>query len=130
MVLESRTPSGNRMACKSHVPSNQMVPEAPLALASPPPDIPVQELDTRGHGLDYTFIKEPDGSLKCRLCHKIAREPWQHGKCGKLFCKKCIDEQEKEAPCPACKTEDPQYFEDSRSKFIRITSLNQTQGRL
>ena len=67
-------------------------------------------------GYDYTFISEPDDSLKCLLCLVVARDPWQHGKCGRLFCHECIMEYGKDKPCPNCRMEQPLYFEDYRSK--------------
>ena len=40
---------------------------------------------------DYMFTSEPDDALKCLICRSVAKDPWQHGKCGRLFCKACID---------------------------------------
>jgi hypothetical protein len=67
---------------------------------------------------DYRFIDEPPDALKCPVCLGIVTEPWQHGKCGRLFCKKCIDEYGKSKPCPFCKREQPQYFEDTKSRLL------------
>ncbi len=44
-------------------------------------------------GYDYKFIEEPADSLKCLICLLVVREPQQHGGCGKLFCKVCIDKR-------------------------------------
>ena len=68
---------------------------------------------------DYSFITEPDDSLKCSICLGIAKgQPMQHGAsgCGKLFCKECI-EKNGNNPCPMCKGICVKYFEDVRSKF-------------
>ena len=66
---------------------------------------------------DYMFTSEPDDALKCLICLSVAKDPWQHGKCGRLFCKNCIDKNGKSKPCPNCRMEQPQYFEDTRSKY-------------
>ena len=63
----------------------------------------------------YNLIDEPAEDLKCLVCEGVALQPWQHGKCGRLFCKQCLEDYGKDKPCPECKTE-PQYFEDSRSE--------------
>ena len=66
---------------------------------------------------DYKFITEPDDDLKCLICLSVAKDPWQHGKCGILLCKECIDKNGKRKPCPNCRMEQPLYFEDTRSKY-------------
>lgn len=66
----------------------------------------------------YTFLSEPDDSLRCLICLGVAVEPWQHSKCGRLFCKTCLDVYKRNRPCPNCREERPQYFEDNKSKFI------------
>ena len=65
---------------------------------------------------DYKFITEPD-DLKCLICMSVAKDPRQHGKCGRLFCKECIDKYGEGNPCPNCRMKKPQYFEDARSKY-------------
>ena len=66
----------------------------------------------------YQFVSEPDDALKCLICLEVAEEPWQHGKCGRLFCKKCLDKHGKNKPCPNCRREGPQYLEDGKSIFM------------
>ena len=70
---------------------------------------------------DYKFITEPDDALKCLICLSVAKDPHQHGKCGRLFCKECIDKNGEGKPCPYCRMEHPQYFEDTRSKYSNST---------
>jgi hypothetical protein len=65
----------------------------------------------------YSLLSEPDDALKCLICLEVAEEPWQHGKCGRLFCEECINKYGKGKPCPNCKREQPQYFEDNKSKY-------------
>lgn len=64
----------------------------------------------------YKFISEPPDSLKCLICLDVAEEPWQHAKCGRLFCRKCIEDYGKTKLCPFCRNKKPQYFEDNKSK--------------
>ena len=68
--------------------------------------------------MQYSFLREPDDSLRCLICLEVAEKPWQHayGKCGRLFCEKCLQNYGKHKPCPNCRGEQPQYFEDYRSK--------------
>ncbi len=75
--------------------------------------------------LEYNFILEPDEALKCSICLEVARgQPMQHGgACGRLFCKECI-EKHGNKPCPICRGENPQYFEDTRSEFkMKLQSM-------
>ena len=65
----------------------------------------------------YKFVSEPEDDLLCLICLEVAEEPWQHADCGRLLCKKCLDKLGKNKPCPNCRKEQPQYFNDSRSKF-------------
>ena len=54
-------------------------------------------------GYDYQFVEEPD-SLKCLICLLVARDPQQHGGCGKLFCQSCIAAyQTQRDDCPHCR---------------------------
>ena len=65
----------------------------------------------------FMFVSEQDDALKCLICMEVAEEPRQHEKCGRLFCRKCLDRHEKDKPCPYCRAEQPQYFIDARSKY-------------
>ena len=70
-----------------------------------------------GSGTVYKFTEEPDSSLQCVVCLEIAEDPWQHSKCGRLLCKECLEKYGIDKPCPNCRREQPQYFEDNRSKW-------------
>ena len=63
----------------------------------------------------YQFVSEPDDALKCLICLEVAEEPWQHGKCGRLFCEKCLEDHGKKKPCRACQ-DTPEYFKDNRGR--------------
>ncbi len=55
-------------------------------------------------GYDYKFIEEPADYLKCLICLLVVRKPQQHGGCGKLFCKVCIDKHKTISnACPHCR---------------------------
>lgn len=73
-------------------------------------------------GYDLEFLSEPPEALKCLICLTIAREPWQHVICGKLFCKDCLEKHKKENDqvCPHCRNEDTRYFPDAKSKCDTI----------
>ena len=68
-----------------------------------------------GRVYQYNFLAEPNNSLVCGICLEVAEEPRQHEKCGRLFCKKCLEKHGRQKPCPNCRREHPQYFEDNRS---------------
>ena len=68
-------------------------------------------------GYNCNFVSEPDDALKCLICSAVARKPWQHGKCGRLFCKTCLNEYGKDKPCPDCGKK-PKYTKDTKSKSI------------
>ena len=63
----------------------------------------------------FNFIAEPDSALQCVICLDVAEDPRQHEKCGRLFCKECLEEYGRYKPCPNCRRERPQYFEDNKS---------------
>ena len=67
---------------------------------------------------DFRFLSEPPDALKCPICLGIAMEPRQHGECGRLFCKKCIEDYGRSKPCPYCKRSEPKYFEDTKSRLF------------
>ena len=71
-------------------------------------------------GYDCNFVSEPDDALKCLICLAVARDPRQHGECGRLFCEKCLNEHGKWEPCPNCRVEQPQYLKDTRSKCGKV----------
>ena len=68
--------------------------------------------------IGYNFISDPDSALLCVICLEAAEEPWQHGKCGRLLCEECLEELGRDKPCPNCRMEQPQYFEDNKSEAI------------
>ena len=70
----------------------------------------------------YKFIHPPSDVLGCVIClDEVASDPWQHDKCGKLFCKKCLKEYGGKKPCPHCRKDQPRYFEDTRGKRLLET---------
>ena len=73
---------------------------------------------TSKSGVVFNFVSEPDDALKCLICLEVANDPRQHEKCGRLFCKKCLDRHGYTKPCPNCRAEQPQYFVDTRGKAI------------
>jgi len=76
-----------------------------------------EDSSENGGGYDLDFLREPPDSLKCLICYSASCEPWQHGLCGRLFCKKCLSKYEKSSSqCPYCKDDNPQYFMDNKSE--------------
>ena len=68
---------------------------------------------------DYKFVGEPAHDLRCLIClAQVAQDPLQHEKCGKLFCKECIERYGKDKPCPNCRTSGSQFYLDNKSKWL------------
>ena len=72
------------------------------------------------------YLSEPPESLKCVICLEVAKDPWQHNKCGRLFCDECLEEHGKGEDCPVCrrkiKSPESQYFKDVKSKYEALYS--------
>ena len=64
----------------------------------------------------YSFISEPDVSFLCCICLELASQPKQCEDCGMLFCTKCIEKTRRKL-CPNCRTVNPRYFKDVKSKL-------------
>ena len=69
-------------------------------------------------------MSKPDDALKCLICLAVARDPWQHGECGKLFCEKCLNKHGKDKPCPNCRMKQPMYMVDTKSKSVVLNHMN------
>ena len=68
----------------------------------------------------YQYVGEPGRGLECVICLEVAEDPWQHGQCGRLLCKECLDKLGKDTPCPNCREENPQFFQDNKSELSYI----------
>ena len=69
-------------------------------------------------GLDCDFVEDPPDSLKCLICMLVVKDPWQHGECGRVYCRICIQEfMRVKNMCPNCRQENPSLFKDGRSEF-------------
>ena len=67
-------------------------------------------------GYDCKFVEVPPVALKCLICLSVARDPQQHGDCGKVFCNSCITEHKKISnDCPHCRQQ-LTTFNDGKSK--------------
>jgi len=77
---------------------------------------------------DVEYLEQPEGSLCCGICLGVAREPWQHGDCGQLFCTSCLECHQKLSEvdkCPLCRMDGPQYFRDNRSKSEIVSMVSE-----
>ena len=72
----------------------------------------------------FNFVSEPDDALICPICLEVADDPRQHQRCGRLFCRKCLDKYGRYRPCPCCRTVKPLYFADTKSKRYIITGVD------
>ena len=70
----------------------------------------------------YNFACKPDAVLFCAVCLELASQPKQCEHCGKLFCTKCIEKSGRK-PCPNCRTYNPRYFDDTKSKLCSLVLL-------
>ena len=70
-------------------------------------------------GFECDFVERPPKHFqsKCPKCLHTLREPYQTTCCGFGYCKSCIEELKSEnTPCPSCKAESFECFEDKRLK--------------
>lgn len=70
----------------------------------------------------YKFISDLQEELKCGICDQAATAPLQHGSCGRIFCKKCLETYVKGKlcpPCPFCFQTYPVFFSDMRGEVLR-----------
>ena len=67
---------------------------------------------------DYPLSSEPDDDLKCLICLQVAQDPLQHESCGKLFCRKCLEEYGRYKPCPNCRQGFASFYKDTRSMLV------------
>ena len=72
---------------------------------------------SNGKTKSYNFLSEPNACLLCSICLELTSQPKQCEDCGKLFCSECIEKNGRK-PCPNCRTDNPKYFRDARSKLI------------
>ena len=69
-------------------------------------------------GYDYQFVEEPPHELKCVICLAVARQPQQHGECGKLFCNSCLTQHRQLSnKCPNCDLQLITFF-DGKSEYM------------
>lgn len=72
-------------------------------------------------GYDCKFVEKPPTVVQseCPVCLQILREPYQVDCCGYAFCQVCIHRVKvNNQPCPCCKAEKFNKFEDKRLKQI------------
>ena len=72
-----------------------------------------------GGGYDCEFVEKPPKIVQseCPVCLQILREPYQADCCGYAFCRVCIEQvKASNKPCPCCKAETFDKFEDKRLK--------------
>ena len=68
-------------------------------------------------GYDHQFVEPPPDDLLCLIYLCVARDPQQINRCGKLFCKGCLEEHKKNSTvCPQCRKV-INSFADKRSKY-------------
>lgn len=86
-------------------------------------------------GYDCEFVEKPPKIVQsdCPVCLQIIREPHQADCCGYAFCRVCIERvKAANKPCPCCKAEKFDKFEDKRLKRIlygfKVFCINKIQG--
>ena len=86
-------------------------------------------------GYNCEFVEKPPKIVQsgCPICLQIIREPHQADCCGYAFCRVCIKRvKADDKPCPCCKAEKFDKFEDKRLKQIlykfKVYCANKEQG--
>lgn len=84
---------------------------------------------------DCEFVETPPQSVQteCPVCLSVLRNPYQATCCGYSFCKPCIEKVKSDhAPCPCCKAEDFDTFEDKRLRrslyAFKVRCTNKKNG--
>jgi len=70
---------------------------------------------------DYDFVGQPSDDLVCPICQSVAKHPLQHGGCGKLFCKQCLEEYGRDKPCPNCRKTGLPFYKDIRRESLQYS---------
>ena len=86
-------------------------------------------------GFDCEFVEKPPKAIQseCPVCLLVLRKPYQATCCGFGFCSVCIERVRADnKPCPCCKEESFDCFEDKRLKRslneYRVHCTNKKQG--
>ena len=86
-------------------------------------------------GYECEFVEKPPTVVQseCPVCLQILREPYQTNCCGYAFCQVCIERVKADnTPCPCCKAEKFDKFEDKRLKRtlyeFKVYCINKPQG--
>jgi len=74
-------------------------------------------------GYDCYFLSKPDDTLRCMICLGVAREPYQHAVCGKLFCKECIESLLTDDCCPNCRRAGAPFYPDIKSELAYLEEI-------
>ena len=84
---------------------------------------------------DCEFIDPPPESMQteCPVCLSVLQDPYQVDCCGYRFCRLCIEQVvDEEAPCPCCKSEEFDTYEDRRLRRslggLKVCCSNKKRG--
>ena len=84
---------------------------------------------------DCEFVDPSPQAIQtdCPVCLSVLRDPYQATCCGYSFCKVCIEQViGDETPCPCCKAEDFDVFEDKRLRrslyALKVRCSNNKHG--
>ena len=78
----------------------------------------LSKVQVRGGFDNNYFVEEPPQGLKCIICQAVARQPQQHGECGKLFCTSCLTQYRLTSnKCPNCELQLQTFFDGKSKSF-------------
>ena len=86
-------------------------------------------------GYDCNFIEDPPDELVCQICTLVAQHPYQSTCCGRVYCKRCIEEYRRKQEeltgdrkfnCPNCRRRANTFHDKRGSRNIKCLKVKCT----
>ena len=83
-------------------------------------------------GYDCNFIEDPPDELVCQICTLVAQHPYQSTCCGRVYCKRCIDDYRRKHEeltgnrkfnCPNCRRRANTFHDKRGSRNIKCLKV-------
>ena len=98
---------------------------------NPPATAPAHACPNSG-GYDCNFIEDPPDELVCQICTLVAQHPYQSTCCGRVYCKRCIDDYRRKYEeltgnrkfnCPNCRRRANTFHDKRGSRNIKCLKV-------
>ena len=83
-------------------------------------------------GYDCNFIEDPPDELVCQICTLVAQHPYQSTCCGRVYCKRCIEDLRRKQEeltgnrkfnCPNCRRRANTFHDKRGSRNIKCLKV-------